>query len=89
MIELFQDWPHAIRATRKVADACKFDLRELAYEYPKETVPEGRSAQEYLTELTWKGADWRYPEGLPEKTSCGSLCHGHPLPPPHGHSGGR
>ena len=68
MVELFADWPHAIRATRKVADACNFDLRELAYEYPRETVPEGRTPQEYLTELTWKGADWRYPEGVPEKT---------------------
>ena len=68
MVELFRDWPHAIRATRQVADACNFDLRELAYEYPRETVPEGRTAQEYLTELTWKGADWRYPDGVPEKT---------------------
>jgi len=68
MIELFKDWPHAIRATRRVADACDFDLRELAYEYPRETVPKGRTPQEYLTELTWKGADWRYPDGVPEAT---------------------
>ena len=68
MIQLFADWPHAIRATRRVADACDFDLRELAYEYPRETVPEGRTPQEYLTELTWKGADWRYPDGIPAKT---------------------
>ncbi len=68
MVEMFRDWPHAIEATRRVADACNFDLKELAYEYPRETVPEGRSPQEYLTELTWKGADWRYPEGVPEKT---------------------
>ena len=67
MIRLFADWPHAIRATRTVADACQFDLRELAYEYPRETVPEGRTAQDYLAELTWAGAAWRYPDGVPDK----------------------
>ncbi len=66
MVQLFSNWPHAIRATRDVADACDFDLRELAYEYPRETVPEGRTPQEYLEELTWKGAAWRYPNGVPE-----------------------
>ena len=65
MVQLFAEWPHAIRATRDVADACNFDLRELAYEYPKETVPEGRTPQEYLEELTWAGAAQRYPEGVP------------------------
>ncbi|MDP5084078.1 MAG: error-prone DNA polymerase [Yoonia sp.] len=67
MVRLFAQWPHAITATRDVADACDFDLRELAYEYPRETVPEGRSPQDYLAELTWKGAQWRYPEGVPDK----------------------
>ena len=69
MIRLFADWPHAIRATRQVADACNFDLRELAYEYPKETVPPGRTPQEYLEELTWKGAARRYPDGVPERVA--------------------
>ncbi|WP_373635255.1 error-prone DNA polymerase [Yoonia sp. SS1-5] len=65
MVRLFAQWPHAIRATRDVADACNFDLRQLAYEYPKETVPEGRTPQGYLEELTWKGAKGRYPGGVP------------------------
>ncbi|MCI2393939.1 error-prone DNA polymerase [Aliiroseovarius sediminis] len=64
---LFADWPHAIQATRQVADACHFDLRELSYEYPKETVPKGRTPQEYLEELTWTGAQRRYPDGIPNK----------------------
>ncbi|MEM7721401.1 MAG: error-prone DNA polymerase [Pseudomonadota bacterium] len=67
MVQLFAEWPHAIRATREVADACNFDLRELAYEYPKETVPDGYTPQEYLEELTWKGAAQRYPDGVSEK----------------------
>ena len=67
MIRLFAPWPHAIAATRDVADACRFDLRELAYEYPQESIPAGRTPQGYLSELTWQGAKWRYPDGLPDK----------------------
>ena len=67
MVELFAEWPHAIRATREVADACTFDLRQLSYEYPQETIPAGRTPQEYLSELTWKGAAERYPDGTPDK----------------------
>ncbi|EBA13079.1 error-prone DNA polymerase [Roseobacter sp. CCS2] len=65
MVRLFAEWPHAITATREVADACTFKLTELAYEYPKETVPDGATPQEYLEDLTWKGAAWRYPNGVP------------------------
>jgi error-prone DNA polymerase len=68
MGRLFSEWPHAIRATRAVADACTFSLDELKYEYPREVIPEGRSPQDYLEELTWKGAEWRYPEGVPLPT---------------------
>ncbi len=67
MVRLFAQWPHAIRAARDVADASSFDLRELSYKYPQETIPAGRTPQDYLTELTWQGADWRYPDGLPDK----------------------
>ena len=73
MQTLFAEWPHATRATREVADACTFDLRELSYEYPKKIVPEGREPMEYLTDLTWQGAKWRYPEGMPEKTRASVL----------------
>ncbi|MGZ2257219.1 error-prone DNA polymerase [Roseobacter sp. A03A-229] len=68
MKQLFAEWPHAIAATREVADACRFDLRDLSYEYPRETVPEGRTPQAYLEELTWQGAAQRYPGGVPQKT---------------------
>lgn len=66
MARLFSRWPHAIAATRAVADACRFTLTELRYEYPRETAPPGREPQEYLTELTWAGAAARYPAGVPE-----------------------
>ena len=67
MVTLFAEWPHAIRATRDVADACTFDLRQLSYEYPQEVIPEGHTPQNYLTELTWQGAADRYPQGVPNK----------------------
>jgi len=64
MVKLFAAWPHAITAAREVADACRFDLRELQYEYPKSTCPDGLTPQAYLAEKTWEGANWRYPAGL-------------------------
>ncbi len=67
MIRLFERWPHAIAATREFADALHFNLEELRYEYPKETVPEGRTPQEHLEHLTWEGAKGRWPDGIPDK----------------------
>jgi error-prone DNA polymerase len=67
MVRLFARWPHAIVASREVADACRFTLDELKYEYPKRDYPGGMTSQEYLVQLTWKGAQWRYPEGLSSK----------------------
>lgn len=67
MARLFADWPHAIAATREVADRCDFSLEELKYEYPEETVPGGRTPQDYLEEVAWDGAAKRYPDGVPDK----------------------
>src|SRR5438270_3473836 len=67
MARLFARWPHAISATREFADALNFSLDELRYEYPRETVPEGRTPQQYLEHLTWEGAKRRWPEGIPDK----------------------
>ncbi|GHC59416.1 error-prone DNA polymerase [Neogemmobacter tilapiae] len=67
MERLFAEWPHAIQATRAVADACIFGLDELAYHYPLETVPPGETAQSQLEKLTWEGAKRRYPKGLSDK----------------------
>ncbi|MEP3421115.1 MAG: error-prone DNA polymerase [Erythrobacter sp.] len=66
MRRLFERWPHAIDAAREVADRCDFTLDELRYEYPEEIYPDGQSPQEYLRTETWRGADRRYPSGVPE-----------------------
>ncbi|HET9354556.1 MAG TPA: error-prone DNA polymerase [Sphingomicrobium sp.] len=74
MIRLFERWPNAISATREFADAIRFSLDELRYEYPQETVPEGRSPRAHLEHLTWEGAAGRYPDGVPDKVA-GQLRH--------------
>ncbi|EAR50889.1 DNA polymerase III subunit alpha [Oceanicola granulosus HTCC2516] len=68
MARLFNEWPHAIAAARAVADSCRFDLEELAYEYPREMIPTETTPQAWLEELTWAGAAERYPDGIPEAT---------------------
>jgi len=65
MCRLFADWPHAIAATRKLADTIEFALTDLAYEYPHEIVPDGMTAMDELERLTWEGAEARYPDGVP------------------------
>ena len=68
MIEMFTEWPQSIKATREVADACKFNLEELAYEYPSEVIPQDQTPQSYLEQLTWEGAAARYPKGVTAET---------------------
>ncbi|RPF70413.1 error-prone DNA polymerase [Aurantiacibacter spongiae] len=69
METLFARWPHAITATREVADMCSFSLNELKYEYPDEIYPEAMSPQDYLVQQTWEGAKRRYPNGLPDSVA--------------------
>ncbi|MEM6712148.1 MAG: error-prone DNA polymerase [Pseudomonadota bacterium] len=67
MQRLFREWPDAITQSRAIADACQFSLDELRYEYPQETVPEGRTPDEQLAHLTFEGAKDHYPDGIPDK----------------------
>ena len=66
MQRLFARWPYAITAARGVADACNFSLDELRYEYPEEIYPDDMTPQEYLEVETWRGAERRYPSGVPD-----------------------
>ena len=67
MARLFRDVPAAIAETAAFRDRVDFSLGQLRYEYPDEPVPPGRTAQGWLTELTWRRAALRYPEGVPPK----------------------
>ncbi|WP_028311085.1 error-prone DNA polymerase [Derxia gummosa] len=51
----------------RIASMCSFDLGELRYEYPTEIVPPGRTPASHLARLALRGAQRRYPRGLPEK----------------------
>ena len=66
MARLFADHPQALARTVEIAESCTFSLGELAYEYPDEPVPPGRSAQDYLEDRTFHHARWRFPDGVPE-----------------------
>jgi error-prone DNA polymerase len=66
MAQLFASRPDALARTLEVVDATTFSLDELRYEYPAEPVPDGRTPQQELERLTWIGADWRYPRGVPD-----------------------
>ena len=65
MARLFAGHEGALRRTIEIADACSFSLDELKYEYPDEPVPEGKTPQSHLEDLTWEGATWRFPDGIP------------------------
>ena len=67
MARLFAGHPEALARTLEIADACRFSLDELRYEYPIDPAPAGLSVQAHLEQLTWAGARERYPEGIPAK----------------------
>ena len=69
MARLFAAWPHAVRATRDLADRIAFRLTDLRYEYLSEVVPEGRTPQEQLEHLTWAGAAARWGEDVPAEVA--------------------
>lgn len=59
--------PELLRETLAIAERCRFSLDELRYEYPDEIVPVGGSPAVYLRELTYAGAEKRWPAGIPDK----------------------
>src|ERR1700751_5464420 len=62
MARLFAAFPDAIGRSVAIARSCSFSLGELQYEYPDEPVPPGKTAQQHLEDLTWAGAQDRYPK---------------------------
>ncbi len=67
MARLFADAPEALRATADLLERVDFTLADLKYEYPDEPVPPGKDALAWLTELTFRHAAMRYPDGIPQK----------------------
>nr|MCH9765031.1 error-prone DNA polymerase [Alphaproteobacteria bacterium] len=65
MARLFAGFEEALVSTEEIVAECSFSLDELRYEYPDEPVPEGKTPQGHLEDLTWAGAHERYPAGIP------------------------
>jgi error-prone DNA polymerase len=55
--------PDLLANTLEVARRCTFNLTELRYHYPLETVGAGETPSQTLARLTWAGAAWRYGVG--------------------------
>ncbi len=66
MAALFADHPDWIEQSLIIADRVSFTLASLAYRYPREVTPEGRSPQAQLAHLCEVGQRWRYPQGVPD-----------------------
>jgi DNA-directed DNA polymerase III PolC len=66
MARLFRRHPHAIAATQEIVRRCSFSLRQLNYQYPV-LYEGGETPMDKLARLTWAGAKWRYPKGVPDK----------------------
>lgn len=50
-----------------LAQACTFNMRELAYEYPAEVVAKGLTPSEYLRQLVERGIKKRFASDLPKE----------------------
>jgi error-prone DNA polymerase len=67
MTRLFADCPDAIEQTQRLFSVVRFDLSQIAYEYPHEPVPPGYTPQGWLEALVRSKADIRWPAGVPPK----------------------
>ncbi len=63
MLRLFQGHEEAVSGTLRVVRACHFSLDELRYEYPKEMLDTGRTAQETLKARVAEALAQRWPQG--------------------------
>ena len=68
MRELFEDIPEACDNTQIIADRCNFDFTFGEYHLPEFIPPEGKTCQEYLRELCYKGLVRRYGESAMDET---------------------
>ena len=60
MAALFRDLPHAIAATRELADRLQYTMADLGYRFPDYPVPPGETQVSFLRRLAQVGARERY-----------------------------
>lgn len=68
MVHIFRDHSQAVENIPAFLKRLAFSLDELQYQYPDESV-NGETPAQTLKRLTYEGAAWRYPDGIPEKIS--------------------
>lgn len=69
MVRRFANYPDALRASVDIANACTFDLGELAYQYPHERLIEGLNAQEALEQLATEAVERMFDGAVPSAYS--------------------
>ncbi|MGJ4843679.1 error-prone DNA polymerase [Leifsonia sp. Le1] len=62
MATRFARYPGAVERTVEVADDLEFRLRSARPKLPKQEVPDDHTPMSWLRELTWRGAEERYPD---------------------------
>ena len=63
----FNEFPQAVKRTQVLTECVSsFSLEEVSYKYPRETYPQNSTPTEYLREITLRGAQLRYPNGVPK-----------------------
>ncbi len=60
MARLFADLPHAVTATRELADRLEFTMQDLGYRFPNYPVPPGETEASFLRKIADIGARDRY-----------------------------
>ena len=66
MTELFHDYPEAIANSVKIADRCNVEIPTGQLIFPKFSIPQGKTTEEFLKEMTHRGLKNRYQEISPE-----------------------
>lgn len=66
MAELFQDIPQALENTERIAQMCNLDLEFDRLHLPEIELPEGKSADDFLAELSEQGLHRYYPQPTQE-----------------------
>src|ERR1700719_599660 len=66
MQQLFSDLPEAIANTVELSARLEFTLKDLGYEFPRYTVPQGETMNSFLRDRTWQGFPRRYGRAAPE-----------------------
>ena len=56
-----------LQESARIAERCTFNMGELQYDYPAESVPAGHTPASWLRHLAEEGIRWRWPQGASAK----------------------